>query len=56
MNKNNLLGAGMAIAMAFAAWLPGTANAQDATPPMKPMKGGEHMMMLNKPSRRSRSV
>ena len=49
MNKKNLLGAGMAIAMAFAAWLPGTANAQDETTPMKPMKGGEHMMMLNKP-------
>ena len=46
MNKKNLLGAGLAIAMTFAAWLPGTANAQDAMPPMK---GGEHMMMLNKP-------
>ena len=49
INKKNLLGAGMAIAMAFAAWLPGTANAQVETTPMKPMKGGEHMMMLNKP-------
>ena len=47
--KKNILVTGMAIAMTFAAWLPGTTNAQDATPPMKPMKGGEHMMMLNKP-------
>ena len=56
MNKKNLLGAGMAIAMTFAAWLPGTASAQDSTKPMKPMKGAEHLMMLNKPSRTSRSV
>ena len=49
INKKNLLGAGMAIAMTFAAWLPGTASAQVETTPMKPMKGGEHMMMLNKP-------
>jgi hypothetical protein len=56
MNKKNLLGAGMAIAMAFAALLPGTANAQDATPPMKPMKGGEHMMMLNREVKTTQDV
>ena len=49
MNKKNLMGAGVAIAMALAAWLPTTASAQDNAAPMKPMKGGEHMMMLNKP-------
>ena len=35
------------LAVAAFAWLP--ANAQDATAPMKPMKGGEHLMMLNQP-------
>ena len=49
ITKKNLVCAGMAIAMTFAAWLPTTARAQDETKPMKPMKGGEHMMMLNKP-------
>ena len=48
INKKYLLGAGMAIAMTFAAWLPTTARAQDETKPMKPMKGGEHQMMLLK--------
>ena len=48
MNKKNLMGAGVAIAMALAAWLPTTASAADETKPMKPMKGGEHQMMLNK--------
>lgn len=49
VNKKNILGAGVAIAMALAAWLPGTtASAADETKPMKPMKGGEHMLMLNK--------
>ena len=47
MNKNILV-TGVAIAMAFAAWLPTTASAADETKPMKPMKGGEHQMMLNK--------
>jgi hypothetical protein len=47
VNKKTFLSAGVAIAMAFAAWLPTTARAQDATKPMKPMKGGEHQMMLN---------
>ena len=47
VNKKKLLSAGVAIAMAFAVWLPTTAHAQDETKPMKPMKGGEHQMMLN---------
>ena len=46
-NKKSLLGAGTAIALAFAAWLPTTAGAADETKPMKPMKAGEHMLMLN---------
>ena len=49
--KNNIIckigfGSGFTLALALAAWLPGTAHAQDAAKPMKPMKGGEHMMML----------
>lgn len=36
----------MTLAIATLAWLPG--YAQDTNAPMKPMKGGEHMMMLNK--------
>jgi hypothetical protein len=39
-----LLATGMAFALAVAAWIPGTVNAQDE---MKPMKGAEHLMMLN---------
>ena len=35
------------LAIAAFAWLP--ANAQDTNAPMKPMKGGEHLMMLNQP-------
>jgi hypothetical protein len=46
VNRKNLLGAGVAIAIAMAAWLPTTATAADE--PMKPMKGGEHQMMLLK--------
>jgi predicted RNA-binding Zn-ribbon protein involved in translation (DUF1610 family) len=38
-----MIGMGAAIALTLAACLPGTANAQDKMPPMK---GGEHMMML----------
>lgn len=34
---------GVVFALALAAWLPGTVRAQE---PMKPMKGGEHLMML----------
>ena len=49
INKKNLMGAGVVIAMALAAWLPTTASAADETKPMKPMKGGEHQMMLLKP-------
>ncbi len=47
MKMKNIVCAGVAIAMALAAWLPTTASAQDETKPMKPMKGGEHQMMLN---------
>jgi hypothetical protein len=36
------------LAIAAGSWLPGTVSAQDTAAPMKPMKGGEHMMMLNK--------
>lgn len=46
VHKKNLMGAGMAVAMALAAWLPNTASAADETKPMKPMKGGEHLLML----------
>jgi len=46
VNKKNLVSAGVAIAMALAAWLPTTASAADETKPMKLMKGGEHMLML----------
>jgi len=42
VNKT-LLGAGMAFGLAMAAWLPNTANAAEQ---MKPMKGGEHLLML----------
>ena len=48
VNKKNILVTGMAIAMVFAAWLPTTASAADETKPMKPMKGAEHLLMLNK--------
>lgn len=41
------LSSGFAFALAFAAWHPGTAQAQDAAKPMKAMKGGEHLLMLN---------
>lgn len=39
-----IVGASAAFAVAFAAWLPMTTRAQDQT---QPMKGGEHLMMLN---------
>jgi len=48
MNKKNLLTAGVVIAMAIVAWLPTAASAADETKPMKPMKGAEHLLMLNK--------
>ena len=47
VTNKTLLGAGVAIAVAMATWLPGTARGQDATKPMPWMKAGEHMMMLN---------
>ncbi len=43
--KHNIIGTGIALAIALAAWLPNTASAAEE---MKPMKGGEHLMMLNK--------
>jgi hypothetical protein len=46
LNKKNILGAGIAIAIALTAWLPTTAKGADEKP-MKPMKGGEHQLMLN---------
>ena len=45
--NKNILSVGTAIAMAFAVWLPTTTSAADEAKPMKPMKGGEHMLMLN---------
>lgn len=42
--KTNILGTGIVMAFALAAWLPGSANAAEE---MKPMKGGEHLLMLN---------
>ncbi len=43
--KSNIISTGIAMAVALAAWLPGKVNAADK---MKPMKGGEHLLMLNK--------
>jgi hypothetical protein len=40
------LGAGAALALAMAAWFPGTVQAQEKKEEMKPMKGGEHQLML----------
>ena len=44
--KHNIIGTGMALAIALAAWLPTNINAADE--PMKPMKGSEHQLMLLK--------
>ena len=44
--KNNIIGTGIVMAIAVAAWLPTNMNAADE--PMKPMKGGEHLLMLQK--------
>ena len=43
--KHNIIGTGIAMAIALAAWLPNTASAAEE---MKPMKGGEHLLMLQK--------
>lgn len=43
--QNNIIRTGIAMAIAFAAWLPTNLNAAEE---MKPMKGGEHLLMLNK--------
>ena len=47
VTKNSLLKAVMAVVLACAALLPARINAADEPKPMKPMKGGEHLMMLN---------
>lgn len=44
--STTILGMGLTFALAMSAWLPVAANAADE--PMKPMKGGEHMLMMNK--------
>ena len=43
-NTNLLIRSSLALALAMASWLPIAATAADE--PMKPMKGGEHLMML----------
>lgn len=43
--NNYILRTGIAVVVALAAWLPGSLNAAE---PMKPMKGAEHLLMLNK--------
>ena len=48
MNHKNLLSTGISIAMALAAWMPTTPGFAEEPKAMKPMKGGEHMLMLNK--------
>jgi hypothetical protein len=40
-----LVRSALALAVAALSWLP--AHAQETNAPMKPMKGGEHLMMLN---------
>ena len=42
--KHNMIGTGIAMAIGLIAWLPTNINAADE--PMKPMKGGEHLLML----------
>ena len=43
LTKQNFLGAAAAIAVALTAWFPTTLRAAEE---MKPMKGGEHMLMM----------
>ena len=43
LTKQNILSAAAAIAVALTAWFPTTLRAAEE---MKPMKGGEHMLML----------
>ncbi len=47
--QKSLMYSTLALAVAAVAWLPGTVSAQEANAGMKPMKGGEHLMMLNRP-------
>ena len=44
--SKTILGASMVFTLAMAASRPLTARAADETKPMKPMKGGEHLLML----------
>jgi hypothetical protein len=44
--SKNILGTAMVLALAMAALLPLNTRGGDDTKPMKPMKGGEHMLML----------
>lgn len=44
--KHNIIGTAITLAIALAAWLPMNIKAADEA--MKPMKGGEHLLMLNK--------
>ncbi len=44
-NTNPVIRSGFALALALVTWLPTAATA--AAEPMKPMKGGEHQMMLD---------
>ncbi len=46
--SKTILGLGVAFALALATWLPGTVQAQEKKEEMKPMKGGEHQLMLLK--------
>lgn len=43
--KHNIIGIGIATAIALTAWLPTNINAAEE---MKPMKGSEHLLMLQK--------
>lgn len=49
VNKKHFLGAGVAFTIAMGAWLFGAGCATGTrADQMKPMKGGEHLLMLNK--------
>lgn len=46
LKRTGLWGTGLAIITAVGTWLPTTAMGADEAKPMKPMKGGEHLLML----------
>jgi len=49
VNKKHFLGAGVAFTIAMGSWLSGAGCATSTgADQMKPMKGGEHLLMLNK--------